>query len=64
MFSTYRKHERAHHWLRVNHDPSIGNDNIVFMHRAIGYEHIQVNAIRVIVDTRVIEKSETPRSEK
>ena len=61
--STCRKHERAHHWLRVNHDPSVGNDNIVFMCRAIGYEHIQVNAIRVIADTRVQEKSELTRLE-
>ena len=41
----------------------MGNDNIVFMCRAIGYEHIQVNAIRVIADTTVQEKSESPRSE-
>ena len=41
----------------------MGNDNIVFMHRAIGYEHIKVNAIRVIADTRVQEKTELPRSE-
>ena len=54
---------KAHHWLRVNHDPSVGNDNIVFMCRAIGYEHIQVNAIRVSADTRVQEKSESPRLE-
>ena len=56
-------HAIAHNLLRVNHDPSMGNDNIVFMCRAIGYEHIQVNAIRVIADTRIQEKSESPRSE-
>ena len=61
--SKCRKLERAHNWLRVNNDPSMGNDNIVFMCRAIGYEHIQVNAIRVIADTRIKEKSESPRSE-
>ena len=26
--STCSKHERAHHWLRVNHDPSVGKDNM------------------------------------
>ena len=60
---TCRKHERTHYLLRVNHDPFVGNDNIVFMGRAIGYEHIQVNAIRVIPDTRIHEKSESARSE-
>ena len=55
--STCKKHERAHHWLRVNHDPSVGNNNIRFMRRAIGYENLQVNTIRIIADTRNQEKS-------
>ena len=38
-------------------------DNIINMPRAIGYEHIQVNAIRVIAGTKVQEKSESPKSE-
>ena len=33
------------------------------MCRAIRYEHMQVNTIRVIADTRIQEKSESPRSE-
>ena len=33
------------------------------MGKVIGYEHIQVNAIRVIADTRVQEKSKSPRLE-
>ena len=28
--STCSKHENVHHWLRVNHEPSIGNDNIYY----------------------------------
>ena len=57
-----RKHEKVQNWLRVNHDPSMGNDNIGNMRRAIGYEHIQVNAIRVTADTRIQEKSKLPKS--
>ena len=49
--------------IRVNHDPSIGNDNIGNMRRAIGYEHKQVNAIRVIAGTKIQEKSKSPKSE-
>ena len=30
-----RKHEKAQNWLRVNHDPSMGVDNIGNMHIAI-----------------------------
>ena len=59
--STCSKHENAHHWLRVNHDPSVGNDNIIFMRRAIGYENLQVNAIRIVADTRDQEIPKSPR---
>ena len=61
--STCSKHENAHHWLRVNHDPSVGNDNIIFMRRAIGYENLQVNAIRITADTRNQENLKSPRVE-
>ena len=61
MLNIQEKHERVHHWLRVNHDPSVGNNNLIFMHRAIGYENLQVNAIRIIADTRNQEKSKSPR---
>ena len=50
-----RKHEKAQNWLRVNHDPSMGVDNIGNMRIAIGYEHIQVNTIRVVAGTKTQE---------
>ena len=34
------------------------------MRIAIGYEHIQVNTIRVVAGTKTQEKSESPKSEK
>ena len=58
------KHEKAQNWLRVNHDPSMGVNNIRNMCKAIGYEHVQVNTIRVIAGTKNQEKSESPKSEK
>ena len=58
-----RKHEKAQNWLRVNHDPSMGVDNIGNMCIAIEFEHIQVNTIRVIAGTKIQEKSELPKSE-
>ena len=57
------KHENAHHWLRVNHDPSVGNDNIIFMCRTIGYDNLQVNAIRIIADTKSQEDLKSPKVE-
>ena len=41
----------------------MGNDNIGNMHIAIGYEHIEVNTIRVIAGTKIQEKSKSPKSE-
>ena len=38
--------------------------DMVNMHIAIGYEHIQVNTIRVVAGTKTQEKSEWPKSEK
>ena len=57
------KHKNAHHWLRVNHDPSIGNDNMIFMRRTIGYEDLQVNAIRIIADTNSQDGLKSPKVE-
>ena len=34
------------------------------MGKVIGYEHIQVNTIRVVADTSIQEKSKSPKSEK
>ena len=42
----------------------MGIDNIGNMCIAIGYEHIQVNTIRVIAGTKAQEKSESPKSGK
>ena len=49
--------------LRVNHDPSVGNDNMIFMRRTIGYENVQVNAIRIIADTKNQEDLKSPKVE-
>ena len=53
----------AHHWLRVNHDPSVGNDNIIFMRQTIGHDNLQVNAIRIIADTKSQEDLKSPKVE-
>ena len=41
----------------------MGVDNIGNMRIAIGYEHIQVNTIRVIAGTKIQDKSKSPKLE-
>ena len=64
IYSTCKRHQRADQWLRDNHDPSKGNNTVTSMGQAIGYEHIQINTIRVVADTSIKEKSKSPKSEK
>ena len=58
-----KKHESTDNWLRVNHHPHKGLNNISAMYKAMGTEHVQVNTIRINSDTQSQERSEIPKIE-
>ena len=45
------------------HKISVGNDNIIFLCRTIGYENLQANAIRIIANTKSQEDLKSPKVE-
>ena len=47
-----KKHENVQDWMRVNHDPQEGVQNLYTMFNSLGSEHVQINSITVAPETK------------